>query len=675
MLDSSRNSEVPTGDPGGRIMGLDGIRAFAVSAVLVYHLLPGVAPGGFVGVDVFFGLSGFLITTLLLREIRRSGRINLIDFWKRRFRRLLPAVTLVLIVVFPAAWLVHRDLTVDAGRQIFGTLTFTTNWLEIFAGSSYFDQTAPLLMKNLWSLAIEEQFYWLWPIVLVVLVRLTGGMRSLARTASGARAALAAAAQRRMVIVLVAALISMILMAVLFTPGEDATRVYYGTDTHLFGLALGVGLAFLRSAPDGGVLANPKWRRWALLVGVAALAGLVGLCLLLSEDSTLTYRGGLQLANLLSVLLLAAVVTPSARTGGPHLLTRVLELKPLVYVGERSYGIYLWHWPILCILLELFPTAPDTTERAIVVSAVLVITFLIAEASFRFVETPIRRLGMCNSVRAVWARARDGVGAMRAAWISAIAALAALAVATAAVAFTAPDVSETAAVIHAKEAEIEAERQKEIERVANLGDRSMPEGKDISAHGDSIVVTAKDGLGVYFPEIDINAKSIRRWGDGVAALKADLEEGRVRRAVIVDYGTNAGIEDEAEVRAFLDALGEERMIVVVNIASVSDWVPEVNAKLDEIVADYPNAIVADWNGAIAKQPELLQADRIHPDLTGAYLYADVVRGAFAELSERLTGERVELPPAPAWPEATTPAAQAPQSKEAEAAREEKEAGQ
>ena len=217
---------------------------------------------------------------------------------------------------------------------------------------------------------------------------------------------------------------------------------------------------------------------------------------------------------------------------------------------------------------------------------------------------------------------------------------------------TAPAESETAAVIAAKEAEIEAARRAEIAKVANLGDRSMPAGEDITVFGDSIVVTAKDGLTATFPGIDINAKSIRRWGDGLTALHADMDAERVRRAVVVDYGTNAGIEDEAEVREFLDTLGPERMVVVVNLASTSPWIPEVNAQLERIVEDYPNATIADWHGAIGARPELLQSDRIHPDLTGAYLYADVVREAFAELSERFTGEAVDLPPGPVWPEDT-----------------------
>ena len=644
---------VPTGDPGGRIDGLDGLRAFAVLAVLIYHLVPGALPGGFIGVDVFFVVSGFLITTLLLREIRRSGRVDLVGFWKRRARRLLPALFAVILVTLPVAWLVHRDLTVDADRQALGALTFTTNWLEIAAGSSYFDQTAPHLLKNLWSLAIEEQFYLLWPVALVLLIRATGGLRSSGRTEAGARTAMTAAARTRTLVAVGAALASMVLMAVLVRPDTDPTRVYYGTDTHLFGLALGVALAFARSAPDGGWLAHPVWRRASVLVGPLAVAGLVALALNLDEFSALTYRAGLQGANLLTVLVLAALVTvPPAGTGPgaqPSPLLRVARLRGLGIVGERSYGLYLWHWPVIVILLQLLPTAPGTWQRWAVIALCVVVTAAVTEASYRWVEEPVRTAGF----RAAAARVRDALraphAATRRAASAAVAVVAALAVATAAVALASPEESETAAVIHAKEAELAAQQQARIADVARLGDRSMPAGEDITAFGDSIVVTAKDGLEAVFPGIMIDAKSIRRWDDGLVALRAQLDAGTVRRAVLVDFGTNAGIEDEAEVREFLDLLGPERMIVVANLASTSPWIPDANAQLDAIVADYPNAVVADWHAAIAQRPALLQSDRIHPDLGGAYLYAETVRDAFAQLSERLTGTAPEPAPLPTWP--------------------------
>ncbi|MFH5822161.1 acyltransferase family protein [Georgenia sp. AZ-5] len=234
----------------GRIEGLDGLRALAVAAVLVYHLRPASLPGGFLGVDVFFVVSGFLITTLLLREIATRGRIDLARFWLRRARRLLPPLLAVVVLSVPLAWLASTDLLVGIGRQVLGAVTFSSNWLEIGAGSSYFDATAPQLFVNFWSLAVEEQFYLLWPAAVAALVAAAGG-------------------RRRTRVALVLAAVSAAFMAVLHTPGEDATRVYYGTDTHLFGLMIGAALAFAFATPgtalrprrgDGaGATSGPRW--------------------------------------------------------------------------------------------------------------------------------------------------------------------------------------------------------------------------------------------------------------------------------------------------------------------------------------------------------------------------------------------------------------------------------
>src|SRR5690606_31737639 len=255
----------------GHIPGLDGIRALAILGVLVFHFTPTVLPGGFLGVDVFFVVSGFLITTLLLRELHARGRVDLPRFWLRRARRLLPALVTVVVVSVGTARLVGGDLLVDIGRQAFGALTFSTNWVEIAAGASYFHSTSPLLFVNFWSLAVEEQFYLFWPFLLVLLLALTRTTR------------------QRLLLVGGAVVASAGLMALLFTPGEDATRVYYGTDTHLFGLMLGIGLALAWASPQRAWLRTAAWRRWRTAAVVAALGVLVLLMATLTDGSAWTF--------------------------------------------------------------------------------------------------------------------------------------------------------------------------------------------------------------------------------------------------------------------------------------------------------------------------------------------------------------------------------------------------
>ena len=598
---------------------VQGLRAVAVALVVADHAgLSGFA-GGFLGVDVFFVVSGFLITTLLVRELGRRGRIDLPRFWVRRARRLLPALALVVVVSVPAAWAVSSDLLVSIGRQTLGALTFSSNWLEIAAGSSYFTATSPQLFVNFWSLAVEEQFYLLWPIVLVVVMAATASARPRVRLA------------------LAAAAVSAVLMAALHTQGEDATRVYYGTDTHLFGLMIGVALAFAWSQPRG-LLASPAWLRLRPFAAPAALGGLVALMLTTEQSDAWTFRGGILLASLLTAVLVAALL------GRPGAFQRIMRLRPLEWVGQRSYGIYLWHWPAIVILTEALPTAHDSPAHWAVRGLALVVTLVVSAASYRWLEQPVREHGFRQAAARLRTALGSRVPARRGLARAVVALGVVLVLLTAAAVVVAPERSRTQEQIEAAQAAVDAsaENAAAVDLAADA-DWSMPTGEEITGFGDSIVVTSADGLEHRFPGVMLDARSIRRWSDGEAAVDARLAEGTVRRAVFLDFGTNAGIEDESVVRRVMDKLGPQRMVVVVNLYGGSDWVPDANATLAEIVADYPNAIVADWHGAISQQPELLQSDRIHPGIEGAHLYAEVVESAFAQLSERLTGSVVLFP--------------------------------
>ncbi len=607
-----RTSRARTTPQAGHIHGLDGLRALAVGAVLVYHLRPTSLPGGFLGVDVFFVISGFLITTLLLRELGKRGRINLPQFWLRRARRLLPALVTVVLVNVSLAAVVGGDLLVNIGRQVLGVLTFSTNWLEIGAGSSYFAQTSPLLFVNFWSLAVEEQFYLLWPVVLVVLLALTS------------------TATQRTRVALAAAAVSAVLMAVLFTPGEDATRVYYGTDTHLFGLMIGVALAFTWASPRSW-LHSPGWQHWRQPAAGAAVIGLLALMTLLDADSALTFRGGILAASLLTAVLIAALLGPVS------LYRRLMDMPPVAWVGQRSYGIYLWHWPVILVLTELLPaTTYDSALSWTTRGLALALTLVVAAASYEWLEQPVRRLGFAG----MWRQWRAALRSGRRRTAQVVAGTGVVLLVTTAVAVaTAPSTSLTQQQIEANE-ELVAASAAESPAPADLpadADWTVPRGEEISGFGDSIMVTSAHGLTHRWPDIALDARSTRQWPDGLAAIQRAVAQGTVRRAVVLDFGTNAGVGDPEVVRAALDALGPERMVVVVNLYGGSHWIPEANAALAEIVADYPNAIIADWYSAIDAEPDQLQSDGIHPDIDGGHLYTEVVAEAFGELSERLLG--------------------------------------
>ncbi|HIY67639.1 MAG TPA: acyltransferase, partial [Candidatus Agrococcus pullicola] len=359
----------------GHIAGLDGLRAIAVGLVLVYHLFPGLLQGGFIGVDVFFVISGFLITTLLLREHAKTGRIALGSFWRRRARRLLPAIVLVVLTCGALAAIVGGDTLVDIGRQVLGSLTFSYNWLSIASGSSYFDQTAPELFRNFWSLAVEEQFYIVWPLLFIVCMVAGGRAVTRERTPKvDGRLVLGLAS-------LVIGVASVAWMLVLYPGTGDATRVYFGTDTHAFGLVMGSALACsLFNAP---VLKGARTRASIAALGIVSVVTLVVLSAIIDDYQSWTYPWGLLLASTASAgVILAVMLWPR--------LGKLLDSEPLRWIGVRSYGIYLWHWPFVVLTAEALRGSLATP---LIGMLVLGGTLVVAHISHRWIEQPFRQHG------------------------------------------------------------------------------------------------------------------------------------------------------------------------------------------------------------------------------------------------------------------------------------------
>jgi peptidoglycan/LPS O-acetylase OafA/YrhL/CubicO group peptidase (beta-lactamase class C family) len=357
------------------LAGLDGLRALAVVAVLLYHAGYQLV-GGYLGVESFFVLSGFLITTLLVADQQRHGRIRLGVFWLRRARRLLPALLLVLVgTLLLCAALLPGELR-PLGADTLAALLYVMNWKLIVAQQSYFDALSrPSLLQHLWSLAIEEQFYLLWPLACAA------GMRLL-RPAGF------------LVAVLAAAVGSTLLMVALYQTGADLSRIYYGTDTRASALLIGSALALVWTHERRQVLNR---RRDAILegAGALALALLLVAYALLHEQHPLLYLGGFQIVTLATAAVIAATTAPGAR-----LLPALLEARPLRWIGRRSYSLYLWHWPIFLLI------APEVVGPWSRWSADLIrigLTVLLASVSYRFVEQPVRAHGFAGA----WALLRS----------------------------------------------------------------------------------------------------------------------------------------------------------------------------------------------------------------------------------------------------------------------------
>ncbi len=344
---------------------LDGLRAIAVTAVLLYHLDIGWAQGGFLGVDLFFVISGFLITTLLLREHESTGRIGLGSFWIRRFRRLVPPLVVVVVatVIATRLWGVPEQWA-SVRWDAAAALGYVANWRFVLADQSYFDSLlGPSPLLHTWSLAVEEQWYILWPIVMVGLVALARRHR--------ADAALA--------LVLAAAVASAVWMAVLYDPA-DASRVYFGTDTRAQQLLIGAALAWLvQLRPEGLDLGGRTRGAWAVVAGLVVFAIVASTTF---DEAAWLYRGGFFAISVLCALLVLGTATTN-----PAAPLRWLTWAPLLWIGVRSYGIYLWHWPVILFVGE--PIGLDL-PRVPLMFVQVAVTLLLTELSLRWIERPAR---------------------------------------------------------------------------------------------------------------------------------------------------------------------------------------------------------------------------------------------------------------------------------------------
>lgn len=594
--------------PRARIAGLDGLRAVAVVLVLVYHLFPGAfLRSGYVGVDVFFVISGFLITTLLLRERAREGRIRLARFWTRRARRLLPALAAVVTVSASLAWLVGGDVLVDMGTQVLGAATFSYNWVSVADGGGYFSATDPEIFRNLWSLAVEEQFYLLWPLLLPLFLLLPG------RRSRSAAAIVLAAASAAWAFGGLAA-------------GADLTRVYFGTDTHAFGLLTGVAVAFAlhglvaHRASVAGV--GPVW---GVIVGTLAIVGIV-LAAAVGGGEAITYPVSSVAASVLTAVVLLITAWPGSWLG------RGLDVVPLRWLGERSYAVYLWHWPLLVLLsFHLTGSGPENGVPVPVGIGVALASVLLAAVSYRFIEQPVRRHGF-RGTSAIVRRGLHARPARRAATLAAAVVVAlALGGTTAAVAAAPRETSSQSAVEAGRDALRQAHRQS---TPAPAPSAQTVDGSRVSAVGDSVMLASAPGLLTALPGIEIDAEVSRSVWAGARIIEDLAASGALREYVVVGLGTNGPVSTAA-LQSIVDAAGPERYVILVNASAPRDWIPEVNRVLTEFAAAHPRVAVADWAGAIEERTDLLAGDQIHPQAAGGDLYAQTVARAVDGAATRL----------------------------------------
>lgn len=638
------------------VPGLDGLRAVAVVAVFLYHAGASWLPGGFLGVEVFFVLSGYLITSLLIGEWDRDGRIDLRAFWTRRALRLLPAVALLLAVLLAFVSL-HSQTDLAATREgAAAAAGYATNWYLIFHHQSYFESLGrPPLLQHLWSLAIEEQFYVAWPLAFGLLWRFLGRRGSLAAILVGGGASAA-------------------LMAYLAHPGSDPSRVYYGTDTRAAGLLAGAALACL--VQGRSAFSSRGWRRW--MPDVMFIAGAAGLAVgfaAMSETNSHLYRGGFLAVDLATVLVIAGVVLAGAR-GGPLLLGNAV----LGWLGKRSYGIYLWHWPIV-VLTGRGTDVPIDGFALFVVRVAA--TVGIAALSYRFVEWPVRH----GAIERAWRRARAGPRPRRRwlgfGWAATAAGALGLALSVAGAEappppdylpsgsvhlhFEAPPPAPTGfpsvlttpaettglgwppETVSVPETTVEAPTESPATALPTAAPEApaptprprvapRPHGA-VLAVGESVMLGAANELGRTLGSVDIDASTGRQVRQTIDLLEEYAAAGALPDTVVVQAGDN-GRFSAGDFDRMMEVLAGVQRVVFVNLHADRDWIAGNNAVIAAGVGRYPNAVLVDWAGATAETPDLFW-DGMHVRPAGAELYADLILEAVA-------------PPAKAAPPSPTP---------------------
>lgn len=592
------------------VAALDGVRAIAVGAVLLYHGGVSIAPGGFLGVDMFFVLSGFLITSLLISERAASGRIDLFRFWLRRARRLLPAAFLLIAVTaLVAAIFLPADAVRTRGDAI-ASFFYVNNWHQVLAQQSYFETfQRPSLLQHLWSLAVEEQFYLLWPLALGFCMSKLGR----ARTAQ---------------LTLALAVVSAIAMGILFDAGQDPSRVYFGTDTHASGLLIGALLAFVW--PLGPLRGRPN-KHAAAVLDIGGLAGLVLVMAAITgwEDyDPWVYRGGIFVFGVACALVIAAVVHPAARIG------RVLGLAPFVWIGRRSYGIYLWHWPIMALTR---PGLDLDWSRWVLVPLQIGVTVGIAALSYTYVEMPIRS-GEGRRRIAAWMRRRPPrrrlaiaaatilAVALPVAWIGSLDAPAqdrALTKVRSTAAAAAPAGNATAAQPGGEPTGDEGATSGSGATPQERRQPKIDKSESPLAVGASVMLGAQAALGRH---ATVDAAVGRQSSDIIGRLEAYKASGQLPDRVIVQMGENGPVWG-ADVTRLREVLADVPEVLILNVRVPRSWQDEVNGILKETADNWPQAHIVDWHEASVSKPGLLYDDQTHPNADGQEVYAKLVERA------------------------------------------------
>jgi Predicted acyltransferases len=602
--------------------GLDGLRALAVLAVIAYHLNLPWAPGGLLGVCIFFVLSGYLITDILVAQWKAAGGINLKEFWLGRARRLLPALFVMLTGVILWISLCDPGRLSSLWNDILAAVFYVSNWWLIFHQVSYFASFGPLSpLGHLWSLAVEEQFYLIWPLLLGL------GLRYIPRRS------------RLIGMILALVIVSAAAMAIIYQPGLDPSRIYYGTDTRAFALLTGAVLALVWPSRKLSADIPPRPRIVLDAAGGAALLSLLFMIWQSNQYQSFLYYGGLLLFSIASAILVAVLAHPSSRLG------RLFGTAPLRWLGVWSYGIYLWHYPVIVL------TSPSVNTGGLNLGLALeqtVLSISLAAISWYFIEDPIRRgqwkkywkwlsnaLKRRPKLRGVCGKTTTAGRVLMVCIF--ILALSGCSMISQAQPKSMPDgvSSETEPAGMSVQPEMPAGGQGETSAPAgtemvNQGADKNDEftGKGITAIGDSVMVEVGPELKKLYPDIIVDGKIGRQMYQAPQLIKNLEDQGNLGKTVIIELGAN-GAFTEKQFMDILNLLGNDRRIVIINTRVPKPWESVVNQILAQAAADHPNIELVNWYSASSGHNEYFYGDGVHLQEAGVKAYVALVAKAVA----------------------------------------------
>ena len=618
------------------ITGLDGIRAIAVIMVLAYHLKLALFKSGFLGVTVFFVLSGYLITGILISEVEEEGTIDLKNFWLRRIRRLVPAVMSMAVVIIFVSAVVNKIIFTKGCKDFLASVLGFNNWWQIFNKVSYFEAAGvPSPFTHCWSLAIETQFYLIYPLILLGIYKLVKS-----RGEGRAKRGLLFAG-----VTLLLALISVILMIVLFDSQQDASRVYYGTDTRAFSLLFGALLAILweyRMVP----------RRLSasvnMVLGSVSFAVLLVMTIAINGSSNFWYRGGQFVGTILTVLVIYTV------SGRKTWLIRFLSNPVLKWIGDRSYSIYLWHYPIILLISKGIKASWWITLIEIVLSVVL------AELSYRFIETPIRHGIIGEYLNILRSRpksrqekkrqvqvARRSLKVIAGTFVLTVSLILCMIFVPKKNALDTLQKRESKAKETGKMTEEQLAKQKangsesdDTICTADLTDDEILEGLNLLLIGDSIAVDVTDDFYEMFPNSVSDTKIGRITSLGKQVLDSYIDEKKWEgEGVIFASLSNSPINGELE--AIREKIGKDMPLFLTTVRIPHDtFEEESNSKIKKFVEENDHTYLIDWYAASEGHDEYFDADDTHLLSAGAKAYAKCIKEAVLDAYKK---ENIEIP--------------------------------